>query len=161
MNWVEQAVQNYLVPAPLSPSNLELGGGPSFSAELERARVRTRTGFWLCVLMLLVLFVADLFVLLRYFDQLVLLGAGGMTAASGAFGASAAGCVTMMMRWVRETGRAELLLVLLRDLYRRNPTVFDDIVRNLADDWYGLTTSHKDADKPATTATEGQASFFK
>jgi hypothetical protein len=160
MNWVKQAVENYISPPPLSPSDVALGKhgapgkprAPNFAGQLERARVRSRTGFWICVVMLLVLFAAALVVSLVYFDQLVLLGAGGMTAASGVFGASAASCVTLMMRWSRETGRADLLLVLLHDLRARKPDEFDHIVSKLAHEWYGLTPdAAKPAGKPTTT----------
>lgn len=153
MGSVEHVVKEYLSSGDLSSGDVVLGGGQvGFDTQLERARSRARVGFWICFVMLVVLFVSVVFVSLRSFDQLVALGATGVAGASGLFGASAAACVQMMMRWSREGSRAEILLVFLRDLRKRKPAEFDHIVVLLAREWYGLAPVDEKKATPTPTA---------
>ena len=138
MNWVKRAVADYVSPPPLTPSDVTFGG-EGFEARIRSARGSTRAAYWVCVVLLVVLFVVVLIASLRSFDQLVQLGAHGLSAVTGVFGLSAAGCVSLMMRWSREIARSELLLALLQELLDKNPTEFNKIVSKMAHKWYGLT----------------------
>lgn len=138
MTSVNRALRLYLTQPPLDSDDTMQGGGrrgATFAEQLESARRRSRAGFWICVAMVILLFLVVLRRTYEEFGQLSRLPSGTVTSV---FGVSATGAVLMMARFSREVSRAEFLLVLLVELRERDPDGFVSLLRRLCNKWYGL-----------------------
>jgi hypothetical protein len=137
MSSVRAVLDSYLTSENFTASDFDLGGGSGFATKLEAARRRNRVGFWISVVVLLVLFIVVLSVSYRDFDQLIRVGP---TKVTGVFGISTGGIVTLMLHLFREASRADYLLVLLGELRDLDPKEFVKVARAIAKKWYGLPT---------------------
>jgi hypothetical protein len=137
MTGVEHVMRKYLGPRDFTADDATLGTRRQalFAEQLEIVRRRNRVGFWICVGMVILLFVAVLLRTYQSFSQLPQVNIGTVTSI---FGVSASGAVVMMIRLSRETTRADMLLVLLNELRDRDPDAFRQLLIQLCNKWYGL-----------------------
>ena len=91
--------------------------------QLQQVVQRNNKFFILCVAMILVLFVANITIVLLHHDNLKL-----VVATSGIFGISAAGLIALMAKLWREKVATELVLGLLPAL---EPAVFKTVITTL------------------------------